>query len=147
MSFSDSRRTTGIYDDPHLQALALEAATSERPASALEWFGLAPTVPQQPAISPVLLQLLAQMARDKVETDPLVDPRGNIPGTNIPDRGVPEAAREKFPKRDFDVDLGIERFGKPDPNLDRGMELPSIHQGRGSAPTRPMRLPLFLMRR
>lgn len=136
MSFSDSRRTAGIYDDPNLRALALEAATSGRPTSAFDLFGLAPTVPQQPAIPPVLLQLIAQMARDKVEAEPLPDPRGNIPGTNIPNRGMPEGAYEKFRKVDYGVDPNI-HIKLPDANLDPEMELDSIPQHPTRARTWP----------
>lgn len=114
MPISGSRRTTGIYDDPHLQALAFEAAAAEAPISALELFGLAPTVPQQPAIPPALLQLahlaaldrpdLMQLARDQVDVEPLPDARGNIPGTSIPDFGVPEDATQYLgqPPRSYD---------------------------------------------
>jgi hypothetical protein len=132
MALFDDRRTTGIYDDPHLQALALEAVKSGRSISPFNFFGLPPMAPQQPAMPPALLQLIAQMARESVETEPSWK---MIDGTNIPDMGVREdAPRRLGPKENYEVDLDIET--KPDPELDRGMLL-----------SRPMPLPLFLMRR
>ena len=106
MSFSDSRRTAGIYDDPHLKALALEAAASERPISPLDLFGFAPMAPQQPAMPPVLLQL-AQLLRDRVDAESLPRPRGNVPGTDVPDIGVPEDATEYLGHPPKTLDTGI----------------------------------------
>jgi len=146
MALSDGRRTTGIYDDPHLQALALEGVGSGRPISPFDFFSLAPPAQRQPAMPPpALLQLIAQMARDQVETGPLPDPRGTIPGTGIPDRSEPESWSSPFVTPNYKVDLGIER--KPDPNLDRDMELPSIPQAPSPTPSGSVLWPLFLMRR
>ena len=136
MSLSDNRPTAGMYNDPLLKALALGAAASGPPMSGLDVFGFSRPAPQQAAMPPVLLQLIAQLSRDRVETDPSWK---MIPGTNIPDTGVREdAPRRLGPRERYDVDRDIERLGTPDPNLDREMELPA---------TRSMPVPLFLMRR
>jgi hypothetical protein len=145
MSLSDDRRTAGIYGDPVLKALALDAAASGQPISSLDVFGVPRPAQQQPSVPPVLLRLIAQMMRDKVETDPLPDPRGNIPGTDTPDRSEPESWSSPFVTPNYDVDLGIER--KPDPNLDRNMTLPSILQAPVPTSKGSVIWPLFLMRR
>src|SRR5258706_10141240 len=147
MSLSNNRPAVGIYDDPLLKALALDTAASGQPISSLDvffGFGLPAAAPQPLTIPPVLLQLIAQMARERVETGPLPDPRQTIPGTDIPDRSKPESSSSPFVTPNFKVDLGIER--QPDPNVDRNMELPSIPQASAPTPRVAVLSSLFLMR-
>lgn len=132
-------------------AMTRGRAPSPQTFQAAPTFAVGPSGPSAPApfasdggIEPYrTLQRLLQNAGapDAIEVQPLPDPRGNIPGTDIPDRGQPEdATAQPFSQPDGAVDLGISR-GKV-PNIDLLMELLRIPQDVlpfGAAPT-PLRL-------
>jgi len=66
-----------------------------------------------------------------IQTEPLPPPTPNIPGTDIPDRGIPEDARRRplGPTPNEHADEGI-AVGPPDRNVDPGIDRPRIPQDK-----------------
>jgi hypothetical protein len=105
---------------------SLSHAPNQAGVLSMDWRGWVPLGPLPPPDPQMALRLISADAalrnlmrrspaaaprtrRDDVQIDPLPDPKGNIPGTNIPDEGRPEDA----------TGTGLE--WRPDPNVEPGI--------------------------
>jgi hypothetical protein len=82
--------------------------------------------------------ILNPSADSDIQTEPLPPPTRNIPGTDIPDRGIPENARRRplGPTPNEHADEGI-TVGPPDANIDTGIDRPRIPQDKITPRLRP----------